>query len=63
MLQADLARSWATLYLTTLELFTAPLRVLACPPGISDEERRARQDEVWGRWGEQSPPVSEVLFP
>ena len=62
MIDADLTRSTVALYLATIDLFTAPLRVLARSVA-SAEERTALQQEVWDRWGAQPPPLSEVLFP
>ncbi|HSH71086.1 MAG TPA: hypothetical protein VK997_14290 [Deferrisomatales bacterium] len=63
MFDTDLTRSTVALYLATIDLFTAPLRVLTHPPVASAEEQAALQQEVWALWGEQPPPLTEVLFP
>ena len=63
MFDADLTRSTVALYLATIDLFTAPLRVLARSQVASAEEQTALQQEVWDLWGEQPPPLTEVLFP
>ncbi|MDF1551735.1 MAG: hypothetical protein P1P84_01675 [Deferrisomatales bacterium] len=63
MFDADLTRTTVALYLATIDLFTAPLRALAQSQAASAGEQAALQQEVWALWGEQPPPLTEVLFP
>lgn len=57
-----LARSTAAYWLSVMELCATPLKVMAREPVHHDAEDQERQDEVWQLWGQQAPPVQEVIF-
>jgi len=62
MCTAELTRNTIAFYLSTIDLFTAPLRAFVQSQAVCAEEQIALQQEVWELWAEQPAPVSELIF-
>lgn len=58
----DLARSSAAFYLSALDWFTTPLRVLARSSAANGEEQQGLQREVWDEWANQPEPYQGLIF-